>query len=125
MPEPIIRTENYVEGYRLTTTTGGLQIDTIRADPRQLRLDLKQVARLGLRLTGDRYIEAQPGQKAAGIVDNMRESLSRAIDLMKLQERRGSWKWDIDNLKRAWMVLDGLDEKGAQKILDEKKGKNV
>ena len=46
MPEAVIRSENYVEGYRLTTTAGGLQIDTIRADPRPLRLDLKQLARL-------------------------------------------------------------------------------
>ena len=40
------------------------------------------------------------------------ESLTRAMDLMKLQERRGSWKWDIENLKRAWTVLGGLDEGG-------------
>ncbi len=119
MPEAVIRTENYLEGYRLTTTAGGLQIDTIRADPRPLRLDLKQLARLGLRLADDHYIEVQLGQKATGIVVKMRESLSRAIDLMKLQERRGSWKWDIDNLKRAWTVLGGLDEEAVQGILDE------
>ena len=34
MPEAVIRTGSYLEGYRLTTTAGGLQIDTIRADPR-------------------------------------------------------------------------------------------
>ncbi len=43
MNEAVIRSENYLEGYRLTTTAGGLQIDTIRADPRPLRLDLKQL----------------------------------------------------------------------------------
>ena len=48
MPEAVIRSENYLEGYRLTTTKNGLQIDTIRANPKPLRLDLEQLARLGL-----------------------------------------------------------------------------
>ena len=38
MPEAVIRTENYLEGYRLTTMAGGLQIDTIRANLRPLSL---------------------------------------------------------------------------------------
>ncbi len=92
----------------------------IRADPRPLRLDLEQLAHLALRLVDDHYIEVQPDQEATGIVDKMRESLSRAIDLMKLQERRGSWKWDIENLKRVWTILGGLGEKVVQQILDEK-----
>ncbi len=64
MPEAVIRTENYLEGYRLTTTAGGLQIDTIRADPKPLRLDLKQLARLRLRLVDDHYIDVDPSQES-------------------------------------------------------------
>ena len=125
MHEAVIRTETLPEGYRLTTTGTELPIEATDQSPRPLRLDRQQLAQFGLRFADDHYIEVQEGQEATGIVVKMRESLSRAIDLMKLQERRGSWKWDIDNLKRAWMVLDGLDEEGTQKILDEKKGKNV
>ena len=68
MPEAVIRTETLPEGYRLTTTAGGLQIDTIRADPRPLRLDLDQLTKLGMRLVDDHYIEVQPDQEPTGIV---------------------------------------------------------
>ena len=78
MPEAVIRTETLPEGYRLTTTAGGLQIDTIRADPRPLRLDLEQLAHLALRLVDDHYIEVQEGQEATGIVDKMLVTLDRA-----------------------------------------------
>jgi len=65
MPEAVIRSKNYLEGYRLTTTTmGGLQIDTIWANPRLLRLDLKLLARLGLRPVDDHYIDVDPSQES-------------------------------------------------------------
>ena len=86
---------------------------------RPLRLDRQQLAHFGLRFADDHYIDVRPGQEAEGVVDKMLASLDRAIDLMKMQEHRGSWKWDIDNLKRIWTILGGLDEKVVQQILDE------
>ena len=53
------------------------------------------------------------------MVEKMLATLDRAIDLMKMQKHRGSWKWDMDNLKRIYTILGGLDEKMVQEILDE------
>ena len=79
MPEAVIRTENYLEGYRLTTMAGGLQIDTIRPNPKPQRLDLDQLALLALRLVDDHYIEVQQtGQEATGSPDKMLATLARA-----------------------------------------------
>ena len=105
-----------MEGYRLTTTAGGLQIDTIRADPRPLRLSLEKLAHLGLRLVDDHYIEVQPDQEATGIVDNMLATLDRAA---KLIISKTEYKWDVENLKRIFTIIGGLDEKVVQEILDE------
>ncbi len=118
MPEAVIRTESYLEGYRLTTTAGGLQINTIRADPKPLRLDLDQLAHLALRLVDDHYIEVQEGQEATSIVDQMLATLDLAA---KLMIGKTEYKWDVENLKRIFLIIGGLDEKVVQEILDEEK----
>ena len=119
MPEPVLRSESFPEGYRLTTTASGLRIESTGQDAQPLHLDRAHLAQFGLRFQDDHYIEVDPSQEPTGNVDKMQVSLSRAIDMMKLQERRGSWKWDIENLKRIWTILGGLDEKVVQEILDE------
>ena len=86
-----------------------------------LRVRGDESACFGLRFADDHYIAVTPGQEDEGVVDKMLASLDRAIDLMKMQEHKGSWKWDIDNLKRIWTILGGLDEKVVQGILDEEK----
>ncbi len=91
MPEAVIRSENYLEGYRLTTTAGGLQIDTIRADPRPLRLDLKQLARLGLRLVDDEVAwlrKADDNIPGSSISRRLRVMLRRRADTLIL-DRHG------------------------------------
>ena len=119
MPEPVLRSETFPEGYRLTSTSGGLRIEAVEPDPKLLELNRDKLAAFGLRFADDHYIDVTTGGKAEGVVDQMLASLDRAIDLLKMQEHRGSWKWDIDNLKRVWTILGGLGEKVVQQILDE------
>ena len=121
MPEPVLRSETLPEGYRLTSTSRGLRIESVETDPKPLELNRDNLAAFGLQFADDHYIDVTPGQEAEGVVDKMVASLDRAISLMQVQGHRGSWKWDIDNLKRVWTILGGLDEKVVQEILDEEK----
>ena len=120
MPEAVLRSETFPEGYRVTTTGTELRIEVTSTIPRPLRLDRQQLAQFGLRFADDHYIDVRLDQEPEGVVGKMLASLDRAIDLLKMQEHRGSWKWDIDNLKRVWTILGGLGEKVVQQILDEK-----
>ena len=121
MPEAVLRSESYPEGYRITSTSTGLRIESTGLDAKPLCLDRDALAHFGLRFADDHYMDVTPSQEPKGVVDKMLATLDRAIDLMKMQKHRGSWKWDIDNLKRVWGILSGLDEKVVQEILDEEK----
>ena len=82
-----------------------------------MRLDCQQLAQFGLRFADDHYIEVQqPGLKATGIVDQMLATLDRAA---KLMIDKTEYNWDVENLKRIFMIVGGLDEKVVQEILDE------
>ncbi len=119
MPEAVLHSETLPEGYRLTSTGTELRIEATEYQPRPLRLNREVLARFGLQFEHDHYIEIVTSEEPTGIVDKMLATLDRAIDLMKMQKHRGSWKWDIDNLKHVWTILGGLDEKVVQQILDE------
>ncbi len=119
MPEPVLHSETFPEGYRLTTTGTELGIEAIKDHPRALRLDREKLAGFGLRFQDDHYIDVRPSQEPEGVVDKMLASLDRAAELMIRLEPKSKWKWDIENLKRIYIILGGLDEKVVQQILDE------
>ena len=64
----------------------------------------------------DHYIEVQQGQEATGIVDKMLATLDLAA---KLMIGKAEYKWDVENLKRIFLIIGGLDEKVVQGIQDE------
>ncbi len=35
------------------------------------------------------------------------------------QTPNSEWRWDVENLKRIFLIIGGLDEKVVQEILDE------
>ena len=116
-PEAVIRNETLPEGYRLTTTGSELRIEATDQSPRPLRLDRQQLAQFGLRFADDHYIEVQQtDQEAAGVIDKMLATLDKAA---KLMIGKTEYKWDVENLKRIFMIIGGLDEKVVQEILDE------
>ncbi len=121
MPEAVLHSETFPEGYRLTTTGSELRIEVTSTIPRPLRLDRQQLARFHLRFEDDHYIDVRPDQEPEGVVDKMLASLDRAAELMIRLEPKSKWKWDIENLKRIYIILGGLDEKVVQQILDEEK----
>ncbi|MHC4177129.1 MAG: hypothetical protein ACYSWU_06465 [Planctomycetota bacterium] len=119
MPELVMHTETFTKGYRLTTTSGGLRIEPAGAMQYSFTLDREGLARFGLRFIDDHYLDLRPGQEAEGNVDKMLASLDRAAELMIRTKPRSEWKRDIENLKRIYIILGGLDEKVVQQILDE------
>ena len=119
MPEPILRSETFPEGYRLTRTSGGLRIESVEPDPKLLELNRDKLAAFGLRCIDDHYIDVRPDQEPEGVVDKMRASQDRTAELMIRLEPKSKWGWDIENLKRIYIILGGLDEKVVQQILDE------
>ena len=121
MPDPVLHSQTFPEGYRVTTTGSELRIEVTSTIPRPLRLDREQLAHFGLQFADDHYMDATPGQEAEGVVDRMLASLDRAAYLMISQLPKSKWKWDIENLKRIYPILGGLDEKVVQEILDEEK----
>ena len=121
MPEAVLHTNTFTEGYRLTTTGTELRIEVTSTIPRPLRLDRQQLAHFSLRFEDDHYFDLTTGKEAEGVVDQMRASLDRAAELMIRLEPESKWKWDIENLKRIYIILGGLDEKVVQEILDEEK----
>ncbi len=85
MNEAVIRSENYLEGYRLTTTAGGLQIDTIRANLRPIRL-VHPYGRIG---AGERA-QPRPLHRAGR---DLEWSTRLPRDQSHLATRPGAWAW--------------------------------
>ena len=53
MPEPILRSEDFPEGFRITSTSKGLRIDCLCEAGRALILDREKLASFGLRFQHD------------------------------------------------------------------------
>jgi hypothetical protein len=42
--------------------------------------------------------------------------------VLRTHKDPAAYRWDVEILKRAWIVLGGLGEDGVQKILEEERG---
>lgn len=122
MPELVRKTETFPEGYRVTSTSTELGIEATLEHPRPLRLDREKLAAFGLRFAADHDIGVMSKPEIPGIVENMLGSLDRAAELMIRTKPRSEWKPDIENLKRIYIILGGLDENVIQQILDGEGG---
>jgi len=117
MPEAVLHSETFPEGYRISSTGRELGIEATEYEPRPLGLNREVLARFGLQFEHDHYIEIVTSEEPTGIVDKMLASLDRAIGIMRAKEHQ----WEVENLKRIYIILGGLDEKVVQEILDEEK----
>ena len=119
MPEAVLRSETFSEGYRITSTGTELRIEATEYQPRPLVLNREGLARFGLQFEHDHYIEIVTSDEPTGVVDKMLATLDQAANLMISQLPKSKWKWDVENLKRIFTIIGGLDEKVVQEILDE------
>ncbi len=116
MSEPILRSEDFPEGYRLTSTSGGLRIEFLGGAADPLPLDADQLARFGLSFQHESYHPPGEASSSQGLVNQILGSLDRALALMQSQPEQPARKWDIANLKRARTLLENLDEKFIDEI---------
>jgi len=117
MSELILRTEDFGEGYRITSTGDGLLIQTTDHHPFPLKLSREALAKFRLRVEDDHYIPLNAERETGGILEGILASLNRAIEL--LGDQGAERKWDNTNLRRAMILLGGLDEEVAERILRE------
>lgn len=122
MPELVLHTETFAEGYRLTTTSGGIRIEPVGPTQYAFSLDREALARFGLRFIDDHYLEVRRRPEATGILNSMLESIGRAIEVLRTRRETAAFQWDIENLQRAFLVLGRLDEDGVKKLLDAQDG---
>ncbi|MEE8111124.1 MAG: hypothetical protein V3T54_00170 [Acidobacteriota bacterium] len=122
MSEPILRSEDFPEGYRLTSTSRGLRIEFLGEGAEPLPLDADQLARFGLKFQHDIYHPAGESSTSSsqGMVDQILGSMDRALALLQNQPEQPARKWDIANLKRARTLLANLNEKYLDEILGQK-----
>ena len=88
---------------------------TIEPGPKPITLGRSELERLGLAIRDDYQVplsEEQEGEKLiSGILAALAEALRRC---------EGPWQqWTRRNLRRAMVLIGGLDEKAAQGILDQ------
>jgi hypothetical protein len=94
-----------------------LLIETTDHHPFPLKLSRQALAKFRLRVEDDHYIPLNAERETGGILEGILASLNRAIEL--LEDQGAERKWDITNLQRAMILLGGLDEEVAEKILRE------
>jgi len=118
MPELVLHSEDFAEGYRIASTGDGLLIETTDHHPFPLKLSREAVAKFRLRVEDDHYIPLNAERETGEILEGILPSLNRAIELLGGQgvER----KWDITNLRRAMILLGGLDAEVAERTLRER-----
>jgi hypothetical protein len=116
MPEVVIHTADFDEGYQITSTSGGLRVKQIRQHPEPLTISREDLAKFGLQFIDDHHIPLNAQAELNGVLDRILASLNRAIEMMGSQADKER-KWDIDNLRRAMILLGGLDEEVVERIL--------
>ena len=82
MPELVLHSADFSEGYRITSTSDGLLIETTDHHPFPLKLSREALARFSLRFEQDHYIPLGAEKGAGGILDGILASLSKAIEQM-------------------------------------------
>jgi hypothetical protein len=117
MSELLLHIADFAEGYRITSTGDGLLIETTDHHPFALKLSREALAKFKLRLEDDHYIPLNAERDTTRILEGILASLNRAIEL--LGDQGAERKLDITNLRRAMILLGGLDEEVAERILRE------
>ncbi len=88
---------------------------TITPGPRSITLQRSQLERLGLAIRDDYQIplsgEQEDGQLVAGILSALTEALGRCEGTQQAWTRR--------NLRRAMVLIGGLDEKVVREIVEQ------
>jgi len=100
------------DGYTFRADAQGL---TIEPGPKSVTLNRQELAQLGLEPRDDYKIPLAAGQEGEEITGRILTALQEAISRCRGPEE----SWMAQDLKRAMILIGGLDEEVAQRILDQ------
>lgn len=88
---------------------------TIEPGPKPITLNREELEQLGVQHRDDYRIPVRQGAEQAGVTDRILTALNEAIRRCRGPEEA----WMAQDLKRAMVLIGGLDEEVAQRILDQ------
>lgn len=100
------------DGYAFRADAEGL---TIEPGPKSITLSRQELTQLGLQPCDDYRIPVGQGAEKGGVTDRILSVLNDAISRCRGPEEA----WMAQDLKRAMVLIGGLDEEVAQRILDQ------
>ena len=100
------------DGYTFRADAGSL---TIEPGPGPITLSRPELKQLGLAIRDDYQVPLTGGHESHGVVDSILGALKESLTRCRGPEEI----WMARDLKRAIVLIGGLDEKMAQGILDQ------
>ena len=100
------------DGYTFRADAQGLTIDP---GPRPIALSRGELTQLGLQPRDDYRIQIEPDTPKEDVTGRILSALDEAIQRCRGPEET----WMAQDLKRAMILIGGLDEEVAQRILDQ------
>ncbi len=99
-------------GYSFSTDAGSLVIEP---GPRPTTLSRGELMQLGVEVRDDYRVPLTGGQESHGVIESILAALKEALTRCRGPEEI----WMARDLKKAIILVGGLDEKTAQEILDQ------
>jgi hypothetical protein len=100
------------DGYTFRADAGSL---TIEPGPKATTLSRAELEQLGLTIWDDFQVPLTGGQESHGAIDSILAALKEALTRCRGPEEI----WMARDLKRAIILVGGLDEDAAKEILDQ------
>ena len=100
------------DGYTFTADAGSL---TIEPGPKAATLNRAELEQLGLTIQDDYQVPLTGEHEASGVIDGILVALKEARSRCRGPEE----SWMAMDLKRAMILIGGLDEETARQILDQ------
>ena len=100
------------DGYTFSADAESLIIEP---GPKPITLNRAELERLGLAIRDDYNIQLDTGPTGPDLVDAILSALNEAAKRCRGPEE----SWMAMNLRRAVVLIGGMDEKVAQEILDQ------
>ena len=100
------------DGYTFSADAGSL---TIEPGPKAATLNRAELEQLGLTIQDDYQVPLTGGHESRGAIDGILAALKEALSRCRGPEET----WMALDLKRAMILIGGLDEETARQILDQ------
>jgi len=99
-------------GYSFSTDAGSLAIEP---GPRPTTLSRGELMQLGIEVRANQQVPLPGGQGSHGVIDSILAALKEALTRCRGPEEI----WMARHLKKAIILVGGLDEDAARQILDQ------